>query len=179
MKLTETNAFVGYADIPQLDAGDTVLMAFQQMSERQTGAVVVSSSKRPHWFLSGDWLKPAYEKMSLDGASVAGPDADSAATRIAEMPIGNFLNNITDRQPVTVGPAIPVTSTVEALSEYGGNPIFPVQDPRHRWIGWYFYQSDLLNSLLGKAPVFYCERGHPNPDPDHGYCYRCPAPIRQ
>ncbi|WP_136659652.1 hypothetical protein [Nitratireductor sp. XY-223] len=178
MKLTETNAFVGYNAIPQLDLGATVRSTFRKMSDRQTGAVIISSGDRPHWFVSGDWLKPAYEKMNRDEIAGKDPAAFAAGANIAELPIGTFLGHL-KTQPAMVGPALPVTSTVESVTRYGGNPLFPVQDPTHRWIGWYFYQGELLNSLLGKAPVFYCERGHPNPDMDNGFCYDCPAPIRQ
>jgi hypothetical protein len=41
----------------------------------------------------------------------------------------------------------------------------------------YFMNHESVRETVTRKTRFVCSRGHSNNDPDHGTCYKCPAPI--
>lgn len=169
MALNTTPNWLGYEQLPRLTEDDTLLDAFRRMAEANVGAVMVYANQKPHKYLPGEWLKSAYFRLR---------EMQSEEVNSAEEPLRTVLKRALDLPPITAGLSTSLNSTEVELQD-GGDTVFLVRGDNGQSLGWFLNHDTVVQSFHKPPPVFLCENNHENPDPDHGFCYRCPGKIRE
>ena len=157
--------FVSQEKLPRIDASTTFKDTYSQLSRSGGSGFVLSDMGEVRGYVKGDQLAAAVVRKANGDAQQL---RDYSAKHIGDV-ITQFAFPLVPVLPVPQG------ATEEQLHKVVKETVYEIrEDDRH--IGWYLNHETVLDATTKKT-VFVCTKGHPNPDSDHGTCYKCPFPI--
>jgi hypothetical protein len=143
----------------------------QLSSKDQSGGFFLTEAGRTRSYIKAGYLADEIVKDAKEN-----PDRMRS---LSDTPIGQIISNRTrTAQPdwaVPINPD-PVDVSNDETSLRSQSPtVFAVIESGTR-TGWYLNHESVRDTVTQRT-WFICKKGHRNPDPDHGTCYRCPFPI--
>lgn len=168
--LTNSRKFVPVQRLPQVESTARFLDVCAALWQQNAGGFILAEAGAPHSFVNANDLAAKVIQNSDHN-----PDL---LNRYCSMPVGQLLSIVTQTSPATVLPVAhePVSvHSEETRLDASPQGVFSITD-RNLQIGWYI-NNDEIRVAVVKRTVYVCANGHKNPDPDHGSCYQCPAPI--
>jgi hypothetical protein len=153
--------------LPLISVDQSIADAFSHMNAAHVDGAVICVGTDPRWYVSGDRLKDAFNRLRETVPKGAG---------LADRPLSALIS-VPDARSwlIEVGSPVPA-ETPPASLEMGEDGVIPVEDGAGHRVGWFLSPGLIEESFLRPPPVFLCENGHENPQPE-GYCQWCPAPI--
>lgn len=170
--LRASEHFIPLERLPQIDVGTPLRAVFAEVTMRAVGGFIATRSGRAAHYLTASAL-----------AALLGDEVKARRMtwrRVAETALGEVIPLAQSH-----GAAIPleggaVTDDTDLVPlQQRGDAVYAVQ-AAGQIAGWFLNHERLVSTVNTPPPVFWCARPrapHPNPDPDNGRCYRCPAPI--
>jgi hypothetical protein len=162
--------FVPLKRFPQVEGTVRFLDVCTALWQKNTGGFILAEAGAPHSFVNANDLAATVVLQSGHNPELL--------NKYCSMPVGQLISMVAQAKPAPVLPVVhePVSVQSEetplASSPQG---IFSIVD-RNLQIGWYI-NNEAIRAAVTKRTVYVCANGHKNPDPDHGSCYQCPAPI--
>jgi hypothetical protein len=160
--------FVPLGKVPVVDDVVPLAKAFAEISGAGTGGFILRHRAEPRLYvLAGELARHVESSFG-----------EQAWSRVGAMPVAQVVEQAYNTPAVV--PVAPQPVDAEAdVAPYRARPatVFVVVEFGQQ-VGWLFNHEPLAGSVSTPPPRFRCSRGHDNPDPDNGTCYRCPAPVR-
>lgn len=155
------------------------------------------------WYVTGAWLKAVYARL-LEPANrplqwqaltlstllrqyraggpgeqegLMGPAHDSRDVGEGPISLSGVAKAVDDQPPIRIEGVVRDDEHARPLQERP-DAVFLIRGENGRPLGWFLNHEHVVATFNTPPPVFECTRGHPNPDPDNGRCYKCPARIK-
>lgn len=170
--LRASEHFIPLERLPQIDVGTPLRAVFAEVSVRAVGGFIATRSGRAAHYLKASTLAALLggevkaRRMTWRGV------AETALEAV--IPLGQGGGAVIALE----GGAVTDDTDLVPLQQRG-DAVYAVQ-AAGQIAGWFLNHERLVSTVNTPPPVFWCARPrdpHPNPDPDHGRCYQCPAPI--
>lgn len=170
--LRASEHFIPLERLPQIDVGTLLRAVFAEVSVRAVGGFIATRSGRAGHYLQAPAL-----------AAVLGGEVQARRMTwrgVAETALGEVIPLAQSHGAAIALEGGAVTDDTDLVPlQQRGDAVYAVQ-AAGQLAGWFLNHETLVRTVNTPPPVFWCARPrdpHPNPDPDHGRCYRCPAPI--
>ena len=139
------------------------------------------------WYVTGDWMIKVYRLLS---ESLTDPIRGERLSMSALVGDSRFDETTRETRALSTSPGIdeireeiiriqgvvPNDHSSDDLQNRA-DAVFLVRDSSGQPLGWFLNHENVVATIQTPPPVFKCENGHENPDPDNGRCYECPAKI--
>ncbi|MCL5421133.1 MAG: hypothetical protein M1461_01485 [Nitrospirae bacterium] len=156
--------FIGIGSIPRVRSTATIREAFHVLSRQEMPAFVLTENDQP----------VAYVKAGSFAEAVQAQAQNKAWDSV----VFEEVRSITRNQP-EVKVRLGRTSAAEDVKTLQGSDGVFIVEEEGRDIGLFLNDKALSQTVNTPPPVFLCEVGHENADPDDGYCYQCPKKIKE
>lgn len=168
--LIGTSKFLTVEQLPHIEATMLFSEVYVKLWHKHvSGFLLVQNGVASCYIKGADLAKAVIEQTKNDS---------NLLKQYCCMPVGPLLASI---DPIPVSPIVPLNpvpipvDSSESQLDTQPDAVFSVVD-KGKQVGWYF-NKEFIRATATKRTVFICTRSHPNPDPDRGSCYKCPAKI--
>ena len=160
--------FISIGDMPSFDVSTPILDVYQKLAEAKRGGFILNDGEKQVFVKAGDLATktmigspPAVRKMVAELQQTIGDLCKTPGLGPAIIPLEEDSVKIEDDPtPLQNVPEDKVYAVTSGDASVG-----------------YFLNHESVADPATKRLYFVCGNNHRNSDPDHGYCYSCPAKI--
>ena len=166
--LDKKEHFVSIQDMPSFGVSTPILDVYRKLAEAKRGGFILNDGEKQLFVKAGDLATktmlgspPAVRRMVAELQETIGDLCNTPGLGAAIIPLETASVKVED-DPTPLQDE--VEDKVYAVTSIDGS------------VG-YFLNHEAVADPATKRLYFVCTNNHRNPDPDHGYCYSCPAKI--